>query len=293
MTVHVNLSLDCHTIFTPKGTEHGVRGSLELINEIVAPKHTTWFLSESYLCEDLSFIVDMILDSGAEIGLHKHFTGNPIAPLLSRQQMRKEIETAVHTLEKYSGKKIEAFRSGWLMSSPELFDVLMDMDIKYDSTMPADMGIYQVFKKVVFKRFGALRQGIPHLFLKRGLAPCPREVLPFGCQPFIVNRSSDKQGEGKIIEFPIHVQFTGRRNNFKSARKQFTRALKSTNQKRPIIFIYWHPFDLTYQKGRTVGRINERLYEEHRSFHKWLTDNYSPTFESISEIDRKYLHIFA
>lgn len=212
----------------------------------IVERHTEWivqtvseanvratFFILGWIAERYPRLVRMIADAGHEIGTHSYWHRRCFD--LTPEELREDLKRSIHVIESASGQQVLGFRApsfSIIPGSEWVFDVLLDLGLKYDSSLfPAPRG--------------------------NGGYPCPVETHEFDLAPS--GRS--------MTELPISVmKFMGRRLPFSGGgyvRLLPPRLIRSgfdqlNSQGIPVV-VYLHPRDFAVDCPRVPMPLHRRF----------------------------------
>lgn len=111
----------------------GVPRMLKLFKKFGVP--STWFVP-GHTIETFPDVMQMIVESGVEIGLHGYSHENPMA--MNPQQEEAVLTKCIGLIEKYSGKRPRGYTAPWWESTLVTNELLTKHGIIYDHSLMAD-----------------------------------------------------------------------------------------------------------------------------------------------------------
>ncbi|RMD86146.1 MAG: hypothetical protein D6808_03930 [Candidatus Dadabacteria bacterium] len=264
----VYITLDCDPGELPEnqkiGIEEAINGCLELFDSFNLTKDVTWFVNEAEVGFTSKYPTLLEQMAEGEIALHVHLNRPPHTSRYSIPADRSKMERMITGPQKrldswlsecFGDKKVSAFRSGNLLTSPLLFKVLEERGFKIDSSIPSqfDWSPREVARRFLMMAPSFLKEHVSRL--KKGAV---YKTLPLRTQPFRI---------GRLLEMPIHIYIGGRYRDKNWLENRTVLQLEGLND----FVIYWHPYELI--------QFGKDLYEGYLNF---LLDSYHLKFQTIT-----------
>jgi len=192
------------------GLERGLPYVLELLDSLGIK--ATFFIS-GVVIDKYKEMIRRVSEAGHEVASHG-FTHKAYS-LLNKKQLFEEINRSKQLLEDEIGVEILGFRAPQFRVNKELFDVLLDLQFRYDSSMS---------QAIVPTRYSGLSVPKTPFLLENGLLEIPVSSIPY-------------------IRIPLGLRWI---NLVGFA--TFKLLLEKLVLPQPIVF-YLHPFDLIHPSG--------------------------------------------
>jgi len=237
-----------------EGALEGIRRCTELFRELSLSEHVTWLVNNTELHLTERHEVWLAKMSDGEIGMHLHlnrpvWAGTwctlPSGEGAIRRAIEAEKERLDRWLVKNLGYEVISFRSGNLLTSPELFRALENTGIRVDSSLPAqfDWSLREVARRAMNFLPGILKR---RLCRKTGYI---YPTLPLGRGPFWM---------GEVLEMPLHVYAGGR--YLKEDTSWVVRRTQAHLERGVTeLVIYWHPHEIAGRERQISGYIEYLL----------------------------------
>ena len=152
------------------GIEYGLPYILELLESLKIK--ATFFISGAVVAKHKD-IICTISESGHEIASHSFTHENH--SILTKEELFENIDKSKQLIEDEIGVKPLGFRVPQFRLNKELFDVLSNLDFKYDSS---------TIKSIFPTRYSGLSIPNEPFFLKNGLLEIPVSSMPYIKIPF-------------------------------------------------------------------------------------------------------------
>ena len=274
----VYITLDCDYGETPDTKNipitDSIKSCIRLFEDLEIEKNITWFVNEQEVKFTEKYPDLLMRISEGEIALHVHLNRPPISQkyllpsdknVIKKYILRNKLKLENWLENNAYTHKITCFRSGNLLTNPQLFEVLEQLNFKIDSSIPSqfDFSLREIGRKITLKLPIFVRKKVYEF--SGGVA---YYTLPLGKKPFFI---------GKVLEMPIHLYIGGRYANNKNW--ILNRAIFQLSKVDDLV-IYWHPYEII--------KFGEGIYRETFNF---LMENYSVKFLRLPQVYNIYISL--